>query len=199
MSDRSSSPSAPAPDDAPRPSTAAGPSTIDGELLDLGRTRDLQGRAAHPWFRRLALTAMVVLVGVALAGGFGQPTRVTQAAEPGARLDLRAPSVLRGGLLWHARITVRAWTQVREPQLILGPGYVSGMQLNTVEPAPSEETSRGDSIALSYATLQPGDQLTVYLQLQVNPSTVGRQDLSVVLEGRGARPVRLPASVTVLP
>jgi hypothetical protein len=170
--------------------------------LDLERHRDLRGRTGHPWIRRAILMVMAALVLVALTGRLGQSDHVTTVRTATARIDLRSPSALRGGLLWPARITVRARTRIVDPQLILGAGYVEGMQLNTIEPAAADETSRGDSLALTYATLDAGDQLTVYLQLQVNPDTLGRQDLSVVLRGGGEHPpppVRLRASTTVLP
>lgn len=169
---------------------------------DLGRIRDLHGRAAHPWIRRALLATMAAVVAFALLGGAGQAERVSTARAPTASIALRAPSVLRGGLLWRARVTVRARTRIVEPQLVLGAGYVAKMQLNAVEPAAADEASRGDSVALTYATLEAGEQLTVYLQLQVDPETIGRQDLSVVLQPGGddpPPPVRLAASAVVLP
>lgn len=183
------------------PHTASGASTSSVEL-DLERHRDLRGRSAHPSVRRIVLALLALVVVIALLDGFGQGERVATAQNTTARVDLRTPSVLRGGLMWRARVTVRARTRIVDPQLVLGAGYASGMQLNTIEPAATDEASRGDSLALSYATLEPGDELTVYLQLQVDPSTAGRQDLSVVLQPGGddrPAPVRLGASVTVLP
>lgn len=178
------------------------PPDLSTTALDLERVRDLRGRTHHPWVRRGIVTVMAVVVLVALTGSLGQPEHLTTVRTAVARVDLRSPSTLRGGLLWPARITIRTRQRLVEPQLILGAGYVRGMQLNTIEPAPADESGRGRSIALTYATLQPGQQLTVYLQLQVNPDTIGRQDLSVVLQGGGDRPpppVRLEASATVLP
>lgn len=142
----------------------------------------------------------VVVAG--LTGAVGQEESVTRAAGAVARLDVRAPRTLRGGLLWKGRITVRARRRIERPELILGAGWVDGMQLNTIEPASSEEGTRGDSLTLTYGTLQAGQELTVYLQMQVDPETRGRQDLSVSLEGGGPAPgppVRVPLSTTVLP
>lgn len=178
------------------------PSPTSTTAFDLQRIRDLRGRTHHPWVRRAILAALTVLIVVALSGRLGQTEHVTTATSAAARVDLRAPSTLRGGLMWRARITVRARTRLIEPQLVLGAGYVSGMQLNTLEPAPADEGNEDDSLALTYATLDAGDELVVYLQLQVNPETRGRQDLSVVLRGGGSNPpspARLRASTVVLP
>lgn len=166
---------------------------------DAARTRDLRGRRHHPWVRRVVLVLMTVLVVVALTGRFGQSERVLSVSRPDAEIRLRVPTALRGGLLWRAKITVTARTRIVDPELILGPGYVAGMQLNTIAPNATDEDSRGDSLALTYPTLDAGDKLTVYLQLQVDPTTSGRQDLSVSLDGEGLRdaPIRLPAHLTV--
>jgi hypothetical protein len=169
---------------------------------ELTRSRDLRGRAHQPWVRRVVLLLIAALLIVALSGRLGQSDRVSTAETATARIDLRTPSTLRGGLLWPARVTVRARTRIVDPELTLGAGYVRGMQLNAIEPAAQDEASRGDSVTLTYPTLDAGDQLTVYLQLQVNPDTLGRQDLSVALRGGGddpPPPVHLPASATVLP
>jgi hypothetical protein len=161
--------------------------------------RDLHGRGRHTWYRRGVLAVLMVLVGVALTGALGQSERVTRTTGPAARIDLRAPRTLRGGLLWHARITIRASRRLVRPQVVLGPGYDGGMQLNTLEPAAVDEVGQGGSLALTYATLQAGSRPSLDLQLQVNPDTIGRQDLTVALEARGVPRVVLPASVVVLP
>jgi hypothetical protein len=82
---------------------------------------------------------------------------------------------------------------------VLGSGFVEGMQLNTVEPSPVSEAGRGPRVVLSYAALRPGDELVVYLQLQVNPTTVGEQDTSVELDDQAAPVARIAQTTTVLP
>lgn len=175
--------------------TSTGPGSLE-------RTRDLRGRMHHPWVRRAVLVLMAVVVALALTGRFGQEEHVSSAANRTASVDVRAPGTLRGGLLWRGRITVRARTRIERPQLVLGAGWVAGMQVNTVAPAATQEGTRGDAYTLTYGTLERGAQLSVRLQLQVDPETRGRQDLSVRLEGGGPRPpapVSVPVSVTVLP
>lgn len=182
--------------DAQRPDAEAWSTKPD----DMERVRDLRGRRLHPWGRRVVLVAMVVLLALALTGRFGQTERVASAPpHAAAKLELRAPKALRSGLLWRGRITVTARRRIERPELVLAPGWFSAMQVNTIEPAAADEASRGDRVVLTYPTLQAGDKLVVYLQLQVNPTTSGRQDLSVALEGKGVgpRPILLPAHVTV--
>jgi hypothetical protein len=171
--------------------------TVEG--LDLARSRDLRGRIAHPWIRRAVLGLLAVPVVLGLTGALGQETITRSAASAHAGLALDAPSTLRGGLLWRARITVRALDTIRFPRLILAPGYVDGMQINTIEPAPASEAGRGPRLVLSYDELRPGDELVVYLQFQTDPTTTGRQDATVALDDATKPLARIEHTITVLP
>jgi hypothetical protein len=169
------------------------------EGLDLARLRDLQGRQAHPWIRRMLLALLTLIPVLALTGAFGQATRTRAASAPGARLHVELPDVLRGGLLWRGQITVDPDRVLRHPRLLLAPGFVKGMQLNTVEPSPTAESNSGRTLALSYDRIDPGHPLVVYLQLQVNPTTVGRQDTTVRLQDGDRTVVGIHHTTTVLP
>lgn len=169
------------------------------ERLDLERMRDLRGRSKQPWIRRGLLALLGVPVLLALTGAIGQPTQKLRAAGPAAELQVEVPDALRGGLLWRVRIAVRARRTIEHPRIILGPGFFEGMQVNTIEPSPVGEASRGPHVVLSYDALAPGDELVVYLQLQVNPTTVGKQDMSVQLDDEADPLARVRHVSTVLP
>lgn len=169
------------------------------ERLDLDRVRDLRGRSAHPWVRRALLTVIGAGVLVAASGAIGQPTGTWRAAGVAAGLQVEQPDTLRGGLLWRARIVVRATRAIGHPRIILGAGFAEGMQLNTIQPAPISEAGRGPRIVLTYAGLNAGDELVVYLQLQANPTTVGAQDTSVELDDEADPIVRIAHTTNVLP
>ena len=169
------------------------------EALDLARLRDLEGRRGHPWIRRALLVLLAVPVILGLTGALGQGTITRSASGPRAQLALHAPRVVRGGLLWPARITVRALQTIRHPRLILDRGYVEGMQLNTIEPAPTSEAARGPRLVFSYDELSPGDELVVYLQLQTDPTTSGRQDAAVALDDATRQLARVEHTIMVLP
>jgi hypothetical protein len=169
------------------------------ERLDLERMRDLRGRHRHPWIRRSLLALLFVGVALAATGAIGQPTKTVVADGAGARLEVRLPGALRGGLLWRARISVRTDLDIKHPRLILGPGFVEGMQLNTLEPSPASEAARGPRVVLSYPELAAGEELVVYLQLQVNPTTVGDQDMGVELDDETEVVARVAHTTRVLP
>jgi hypothetical protein len=167
--------------------------------LDLARNRDLEGRGGHPWIRRAVLVLLAVPVVLGLTGALGQETITRSASSPQARVSLDAPSVVRGGLMWRARISVRALRTIRHPRLILGSGYVDGMQMNTVEPSPAGEANRGPRLVFSYDQLSPGDELVVYLQFQTNPTTSGGQDAAVALDDATRPLARVEHTITALP
>ncbi len=173
--------------------------------FDLGRARDLRGRGFHVWNRRVILALMAAFVAASLAGAFGQAPSVRTAASDSMALRVQMPEQVRGGLMFPVQIEVRATENVSSPQVVIGPGFVEGMHLNTLEPAPVSETTRppknGEpgALALTYPSLEAGDTLTVYLQLQANPTTVGNQDVSVSVEGPGVDAVRSAGTLRVLP
>jgi len=167
--------------------------------VDVDRHPDLKGRVAEPWIRRVVLAVLAIFLLVALAGGFGQATESHVVRAGAADLRVVGASTLRGGLLWPARIEVRAKREIAHPRLILGPGWLRGMQVNTIEPAAVGESSRGERLVLSYDRLVPGDTLVAYLQAQVNPTTVGRQNVSVALDDETRPLARVDRTVMVLP
>jgi len=169
------------------------------ERFDLERMRDLRGRSQRPWFRRVLVALLGIPVALALTGALGQSTTTVRAVAPAASLRVEVPDVLRGGLMWRVRIVVRATRTIEHPRIVLGPGYVRGMQLNTLEPSPESEASRGPKVVLSYGELAAGDELVVYLQLQVDPTTVGDEDTSVELDDEARPIVRVAHTTRVLP
>lgn len=173
--------------------------------FDLGRARDLVGRGQHVWNRRVALGLMTVFVGAAFVGLMGQSPVVRTASSDSFAMRVQMPERIRGGLMFPVRIEVRAKENVSSPQVVIGPGFVEGMHINTLAPAPVSETTRPPrdgnpgSLAYTYPSLEAGDVLTVYLQLQANPTTVGNQDATVSIEGPGIDPVRSRGNLHVLP
>jgi hypothetical protein len=172
---------------------------MPGDDLDLERARDLRGRVHHPWVRRVLLALIALPVVLGASGALGQQTVTRSAASPRAQLALNAPEVVRGGLMWRARITIRARETIEFPRLILGRGYANGMQFNTIEPSPASESSRGPDIVLSYDKLAAGDELVVYLQFQTDPTTTGAQDAAVELDDQTRPVARIAHTITVLP
>ena len=161
--------------------------------------RDLKGRTSHPWYRRGLLALIAVIPILALFGVFGQRTDRTEANTPQATLTMSGPSRLRGGLLFQWKLQVLAHQNLAKPKLTLNPAFLNGLTVNTIEPQASQELNRNGNLVLEYDTLNAGQQLTVWVQYQVNPTTVGRRTARVELDDGDTAITSITRHVTVFP
>jgi hypothetical protein len=168
------------------------------DYLDLGRHRDVSMRA-ELLARWTVLGLIAALAVAALVGLVGQSPRETVAVGEAAELEVFAPTRLRGGVFFQGRFTVDARAPVESPTLVLDPGWLESMHINTIEPAPTEETSREGDLALTFAALEPGDRLVVYMQFQVNPTNVGRRSADVGLYDGETLITSVERTVTIFP
>lgn len=148
----------------------------------LRRHRDLEGRAWHVWVRRalVALLAIVPLLG--LLNVFGQRPSSSRAQAPPATLSVSTPASVRGGLLFQGRFTIETDEAVDDATLVLSPSWLDGITVNTIEPSPVNEASRDGRLALSLGHLPAGAKHELFMEFQVNPTTVGSRTLRVELD-----------------
>jgi len=151
------------------------------DCVDLGSARDLRGRTNEIWVRRGFVALLAVVPVLALLNIFGQRASDSDAHSPAATLTVHAPESVRGGLMFEARFTIVAQQAIKKAVLELSPQWANGMTINTVEPAPSEETSQNGWMSLELGPVSPGERFVLHLQYQVNPVTTGGRDLHVKL------------------
>lgn len=168
------------------------------EHLDLARHRDYKG-TRELVARRVVMALLAALALAALFEAFGQSARTSSAAAERATLEVSAPPRLRGGLFFQGRFTVRAQAAIENATLVFGPGWMENVHINTIEPAPTEEGSRDGDLALSFGRLEPGDELVLYMQFQVNPTNVGHRPADVALYDGDELIARVDHTVTVFP
>ena len=86
------------------------------------------------------------------------PTHASAVSTAGhdATLVVNAPSSVRGGLLYTASFTVRARAALKNATLVLDPGWIDGMQINSTTPQPVNEASRGGSVVLELGHVPAG-------------------------------------------
>jgi hypothetical protein len=149
--------------------------------------------------RRIFMTLFALFALLALLGLFGQRHSSATATGAAATLDLSTPDTMRGGLFFEARIEVTAAQAVQYPRLVFDDGWLEGMQVNSIEPAPDSESSRDGRLVLSYGALEPGDSLRIYMQFEVNPTNVGRRRAGIDLDDAETRIARVDRHITVLP
>jgi hypothetical protein len=151
------------------------------EGLSVEHHRDLPGRARHPYVRQVLLGLLCVVLVLGLLSVFGQVTSVSSAETEAARFEVSAPTKLRGGIFFQARYTVAAIEEIENATIVLDPGWLEDITLNTVEPAPIGETSRDGKIALELGRVPAGDEHVLFLHFQVNPTAIGFRSQDVEL------------------
>lgn len=149
---------------------------------------------------RWGFIGLIAAISVAgLFNLFGQHPTTTRAAGAAADLTVFAPAHLRGGLMYEARFTVLARQAIDDAVLVLDPGWAEQMSINTIEPAPDDEAGSDGRLALGYGKLEAGDELSVYMQFQVNPTNVGRRSQRVELRDGPKLVAASDRTVTVFP
>src|SRR5437763_8936232 len=97
------------------------------------------------WIAVVVLTALPVL---ALLNFFGQRPTTTQASSPVATVTVSSPARLRSGLQFETKVQVFAHATIGRLELAFSPGWWDGMGVNSIEPQPSTESSRGGQVVL---------------------------------------------------
>jgi hypothetical protein len=169
------------------------------DRIVLKRHRDLDDRAHHIWYRRalVALLAVFLLFGV--FNVFGQRPAGHTVDSPEASLELYAPSKVRGGVFFESRFTITAHTDVKNAVLQLSPGWVEGMQINTIEPSPLGEASRNGDLLFTLGHIPAGQKFRLFMQFQVSATNVGRRHADVTLYDGAKKLIHIDREVTVYP
>jgi hypothetical protein len=167
--------------------------------LTLKEHRDLAGRERRPWKRRLFLAALTLFCGAALLNAFGQVAETNVVRGDGAELKVEAPPRVRGGIYYEMRFEIRAQRELRDAVLVLGRGWFEGITVNTILPGPLGEASRDGDVSFRLGRVPAGDRHVLWLQAQVNPTTVSRRDVTVELYDGGPLIARHARTLTVLP
>jgi hypothetical protein len=165
----------------------------------LRRHRDLVGRRQFAWLRRALLAVVIAFLVLGLLDVFGQRPSTARVEAPAAALELRAPSAVRGGLLFSARFRIEARRDLRNATLVLAPGWLDEMAVNTIEPSPIAQGSRDGRLVLQLGHVPAGRVYVLWMQFQVNPTNVGRRDQDVELDDGPTRILTVDRTLSVFP
>jgi hypothetical protein len=169
------------------------------DTIVLKRDRDLDGRRNEIWVRRGLFALLCVVPVLALLNLFGQRPGTSSATVGAARLHVYAPARVRGGLLFQARFHVTAERDIKEAILVLDPGWLESMTVNTIEPAPISEASANGSLSLELGHIPQGQSYLLFMQFQVNPINVGHRSQDVALYDGKQKLLELHRTITVFP
>jgi hypothetical protein len=141
--------------------------------LVLKRHRDLEGISRGGiYFRRVVLSVIAILCVLGLTNVFGQTTSTRSAAFGTGKLSVSAASALRGGDLTSTVFTISATSTIRKAVLVLDPGWAEGVSINTIEPSPTSEASDNGRLVFTLGPINAGHTFKLFMQSQVNPTTV---------------------------
>ena len=165
----------------------------------LRRDRDLGPRQNDIWIRRGLFGLVCVVPVLALLNVFGQRPETSTGAAAAAQLSVSAPSRVRGGLLYQVRFNITARKKLDQAELVLARGWIHGLTINTMAPSPTSETSRDGKLGLDLGPISAGQTYVLFIDYQVNPTNVGRQDQTVTLYDGNRALVTLHRTLTVFP
>lgn len=169
------------------------------DQLTLELHRDRTGRDHRPFVRWALLALLGLLLLLGLLNVFGQRPQTDTAAAEGAELEVYAPDRLRSGLFFMARFTIDADRELEAATLVLDPGWLEGITLNTMVPAPVGEANRDGRIALDLGRVRAGTKHVLFLHFQVNPTEIGRRSQDVALYDGDELVLEIPRTVTIFP
>jgi hypothetical protein len=168
------------------------------DQLTLKRNRDLEA-SRELIGRRVGVVFVGAILVLGLLNLFGQRPRSSTAAAAAARLKVYAPSRVRAGLYFEARFTIDAVRELKQATLVLEPGWAEGITINTVEPSPVGEASRDGKLVFELGHVPRGQSHIFFLQLQVNPTNVGRRSQDVWLYDGDQELLHIDRSITIFP
>jgi hypothetical protein len=160
--------------------------------------RDREGRR-DVVARRVLFVLLLVLLALGLLNLFGQRPSTTTAEGSAASLEVYAPERVRGGLFYEARFTIDAVRELDDATLVLDPGWAEGVTINTVTPGPLGEASRDGKIVFELGRVPAGNKHVLFVQLQVNPTNIGRRSQDVQLFDGDDLLATIDRSITIFP
>jgi hypothetical protein len=169
------------------------------DTIVLRRDRDLEPRLRENWIRRSLFGLICIVPILALLNVFGQRPETTTGTAGAVQLSISAPSRVRGGLLYQARFRIAPTKKLTQAALVLAPGWLDGMTINTLEPSPVSETSIDGKLALDLGPIPAGRSYLLVVDYQVNPTNVGHRDQTVWLYDGNTPLVTIHRTITVFP
>ena len=169
------------------------------DKLTLKRHRDLEGRERRPYIRWLILSLIGLVLLLGLANVFGPRPHTDTAAADGIELEVYSPEHLRSGLFFMSRFTIQAEREIEAATLLLDPGWLEGITLNTLVPSPVGEANRDGKIAFDLGRVRAGTKHVFFLHFQVNPTEIGRRSQDVELLDGESPLLAIDRTVTIYP
>ncbi len=178
-------------------SDAPAPSYPDGIVPAHADPATGTGRGRRRWLALILLSALML---AALLGVFGGgKARPLTASGDAATLEVRTARVVRNGVFFETLVRVTARAPIEKAVVAVDATLWRDMTINTMIPAPSEESFKDGAFRFDYGPLKPGESIDIKIDGQINPPLfAGTRGTVAVLDGE--RPLAgIPLHITVLP
>jgi hypothetical protein len=149
--------------------------------MTLKTHRDRQYWWQSAWIRRTLLLVPTALVVAGLANWFGQRPVGSTVTAASAKLTVVAPTHGRSGIIYAARFRIDALKELKKATLVLDAGWADGYTVNGQSPQPVTQGSSNGKLNYGFGHIPAGKQVTFWLSLQINPTTIGRHRQDVTL------------------
>ena len=168
----------------------------------------LEGLDAKPshqrlWDRHASPISILLLGGLLLAAtlGFtgGQPSPPRTADLGDARLTVKTPTISRNGEFFDTDITLTANVPLGDAVVAVSPALWRDMTVNTMIPAPAEESFKDGRFHFSYGPLAVGDSIHIKVDGQINPPLFAGTTGEIAVFDGSRRIGAMPLRIKVLP
>lgn len=141
-----------------------------------------------------------LLLGTAFAGGFaGKPNPTATLRTPAADLEVNAPARIRSGQIFEVRMRATAKADIADLVIAVPPSLWRDWTVNTMFPAPTEESFEDGRFGFHFGELKAGDSFEVKIDAQLNPALFGGTRGTVILLDGETALGSLPLATRVLP
>ena len=155
------------------------------------------------WDRHASPISILILGSLLLAAilGFagGQPSPPHTADFGIARLTVKTPLIIRNGEFFETDVTLTAETPLDDAVIAVTPALWHDMTVNTMIPAPAEESFEDGYFHFSYGPLGAGERLHVKIDGQINPPLFAGTRGEIAVYDGDRRVGAMPLRIKVLP
>ena len=160
---------------------------------------DPDASATRIWDRHASPISILILGAILLAAllGFtgGQPTPPKSVDFGDVHLVVKTPTTIRNGEFFETDIILTAHVAIEDAVVAVSPALWHDMTVNTMIPAPADESFKNGMFHFSYGPLDAGDSVHVKIDGQINPPLfAGTRGEIAVFDGSrriGAMPLRI--------
>ena len=101
--------------------------------------------------------------------------------------------------MFTTRFHITAHEDLKDARLVLNPGWIEGMQVNSMNPQPINEGSRDGWIVLDLGHIPAGRSYIEFVEFQVNPTNIGHRSQAVELDDGQTKLFTIHRTITIFP